>query len=65
VSCDGDELTRVWLAVQLQQLWAVAGADASSACEEFDRLVAEYGRWRVARAMADLGLLNVPNQRHG
>jgi hypothetical protein len=54
----------VWLAVQLQQLWAVAGADASSACEEFDRLVAKYGRWRVAQAMADLGLLNVPTQRH-
>ena len=62
VTCDWDDLTRLWLAVRVHQLWDEAGDDASKACDEFDRLVVEYGRWHVAQAMTDAGLPSVQGE---
>lgn len=60
--CDWDELTRLWLAVRMHQLWVRAGDDVARACDELDRLVVEYGRFHVARAMADAGLPASPER---
>jgi hypothetical protein len=62
VSCDWDELTRLWLAVRVHRLWREAGGDVARACAEFDRLVVEFGRWYVARAMSDAGLSDVADE---
>jgi hypothetical protein len=50
------------LAVRVHRLWNEAGGDVARACDEFDRLVVEFGRWQVARAMSDAGLPDVENE---
>lgn len=60
--CDRDELTRLWLAVRMHQLWIRAGDDVAGACAELDRLVVEHGRLPVARAVVDAGLPTSPER---
>jgi hypothetical protein len=50
------DTTRMWLAARVRSLWELASEDLSGACRELDGLVAEYGRIRLARALADSGL---------
>lgn len=62
MSGDRSEPTRLWLAVRVRQLWNQARGDLPGARAEFELLVAEYGRWQVARAVADAGLPAIPEQ---
>jgi hypothetical protein len=53
----GEDVTELWLTVRVRQLWEQASHDLAGSCSEFDRLVAEYGRQALSRALANAGLI--------